>query len=76
MTIEPVNAICLGGPCHGLRLHVDRDSGVVLVPLPSHNSRITDYHVTGERARYLSCADPLTVLHWNHPLTSDHCRGI
>jgi hypothetical protein len=75
MAAEPANAICLGGPCHGALVHVDRDSGLVLVPLPFPESGTADYHVTGERIYRDSCAGPITVLHWNHAIISAHCRG-
>ncbi|WP_084516499.1 outer membrane protein assembly factor BamB family protein [Microtetraspora niveoalba] len=47
------NAICLGGPCHGLLTHVDQDVGILTVPVPRRSPDEPEwragYRITGER---------------------------
>lgn len=74
MTTEPANAICLGGPCHGMLVRVDQDIGSVVVPLPAPKTGTADYHITSERVHHPSCPAPLIVLHWNHAIAAHgHC---
>ena len=58
------NAICLGGPCHGLLTHIDQDIGILTVPVPHQPSRRARYRVTRERVRYHGQAEPYVALHW------------
>jgi hypothetical protein len=75
MEDQAINAICLGGPCHGMLTHIDQDIGSVSVPLPPPEDGTTDYHVTRERVHHPSRRSPLTVLHWNHPLRATGCES-
>lgn len=54
------NAICLGGPCHGLLTYVEQDVGTLTV-------RGVRYRVTRERVRYCGQAEPYIALHWADP---------
>ncbi|MEZ0072055.1 hypothetical protein [Planotetraspora sp. GP83] len=73
----PHNAICLGGPCHGMLTHIDQDIGIVTVPVPSHSPEHPEdpedadatarYRVTRERVHHPSCAEPFIALHWADP---------
>ncbi|MET8991817.1 hypothetical protein ABZW49_40750 [Nonomuraea wenchangensis] len=71
------NAICLGGPCHGLLTHVDQDIGVLAVPVPCRSPGQSEtyarYRVTRERVRYHGRAEPYIALHWADPPCS--CGG-
>jgi hypothetical protein len=73
-SINMINAICLGGPCHGTLTHIDQDIGSIDVPLPPpDDGTTTGYHITKERSHHPSCRAPLVVLHWNHPLPAYGC---
>ncbi|MET8142388.1 hypothetical protein ABZU32_18935 [Sphaerisporangium sp. NPDC005288] len=65
------NAICLGGPCHGLLTHIDQDIGVLFVPMPRRSPEEPEtcarYRVTRERVRYCGRAEPYIALHWADP---------
>ncbi|MFI9552049.1 hypothetical protein [Nonomuraea endophytica] len=62
------NAICLGGPCHGVLAHVDQDIGILDIPvprgLPDEPERRAGYRITRERVRYWGQAEPYIALHW------------
>ncbi|MFI6485545.1 hypothetical protein ACIBH1_47090 [Nonomuraea sp. NPDC050663] len=62
------NAICLGGPCHGLVTHIDQDIGILYVPIPRHSPDEPEQHacyrVTHERVQYHGQAEPYIALHW------------
>ncbi|GAA1262352.1 hypothetical protein Psi02_74780 [Planotetraspora silvatica] len=62
------NAICLGGPCHGMLTHIDQDIGVLAVPVPRRSpddpEAVASYRVTRERVHHPSCSDPFIALHW------------
>ncbi|MGH3391777.1 MAG: hypothetical protein ACRDOO_23145 [Actinomadura sp.] len=73
METRPINAICLGGPCHGTLTHIRQDIGSIDVPLPPPDDGTADYHITRERVHHPSCRVPLIVLHWNHPIPSFGC---
>lgn len=64
------NAICLGGPCHGLLTRVDQDIGVLTFPVPrrSPDEPAADarYLITRERVRYHG-REPYIALHWAGP---------
>ncbi|WP_203968434.1 hypothetical protein, partial [Sphaerisporangium melleum] len=78
MTTEPrapdgrhdpdANAICLGGPCHGLLTHIDQDIGILSVPVPRRSPEEPEacacYRVTRERVRYWGQPQPYIALHW------------
>ncbi|MEV5407553.1 hypothetical protein AB0K60_01775 [Thermopolyspora sp. NPDC052614] len=68
------DAICLGGPCHGLLVHVEQDVGVLGVPVPRRSPdepvRHAGYRITGERVRYFGRAEPYIALHWVGPAES------
>ncbi|MEW1841578.1 hypothetical protein AB0392_26870 [Nonomuraea angiospora] len=65
------NAICLGGPCHGLLTHVDQDIGILTVPVPrlspDEPETCARYRITRERVRYFGQAEPYIALHWVDP---------
>ncbi|WP_219469193.1 hypothetical protein [Nonomuraea rhizosphaerae] len=71
------NAICLGGPCHGLLTHIDQDIGILAVPVPRRSpdepERSAGYRVTRERVRYHGQAEPYIALHWADPPRSREC---
>ncbi|MFI6501572.1 hypothetical protein [Nonomuraea typhae] len=60
------NAICLGGPCHGLLTHVDQDIGILDIPIPcpAPGEDRAPYRITRERVRYWGRAEPYIALHW------------
>ncbi|MFC4114508.1 hypothetical protein [Nonomuraea zeae] len=66
--VHECNAICLGGPCHGLLTHIDQDIGVLVVPvprrLPGEPEACARYRVTRERVRYSGRNEPYVALHW------------
>ncbi|WP_214414085.1 hypothetical protein [Sphaerisporangium fuscum] len=65
------DAICLGGPCHGLVTHLDQDIGILTIPVPRRSpdefQASARYRVTRERVRYHGHAQPYVVLHWAGP---------
>ncbi|SDJ45273.1 hypothetical protein [Nonomuraea jiangxiensis] len=65
------NAICLGGPCHGLLMHIDQDIGILVVPVPRHSREEAEscarYRITRERIRYRGRREPYVALHWADP---------
>ena len=68
------NAICLGGPCHGLLTHIDQDIGTLTIPVPQCSSNEPDktetgarYRITRERVRYCGQAEAYVALHWDGP---------
>ncbi|MBT2233284.1 hypothetical protein [Nonomuraea sp. NEAU-A123] len=65
------NAICLGGPCHGLLTHVDQDIGLLTVPVPRRSPDDPEtgarYRVIRERMRYCGQATAYIALHWAGP---------
>ncbi|WP_433424272.1 hypothetical protein ACQP1V_17705 [Microtetraspora malaysiensis] len=65
------NAICLGGPCHGMLTHIDQDIGILLVPVPRCSPDEPEtharYRVTRERVSYHGHAEPYVALHWADP---------
>ncbi len=71
MNTTPHNAICLGGPCHGMLTHIDQDIGLPAVPIPRRSpdelETTASYRVTRERVHHPSCADPFIALHWADP---------
>ncbi|MDF5752254.1 hypothetical protein [Spongiactinospora sp. TRM90649] len=67
------NAVCLGGPCHGLLTRVDQDLGLVRVPVPNdtgpddtgpRGTVTAEYLVTRERVHQPGQSGPLLALHW------------
>ncbi|GAA4585975.1 hypothetical protein GCM10023194_30520 [Planotetraspora phitsanulokensis] len=62
------NAICLGGPCHGMLTHIEQDIGLVTVPVPPPSPGLpaagAPYRVTHHRVHHPSFAEPFTALHW------------
>ncbi|GAA1017305.1 hypothetical protein Aple_033530 [Acrocarpospora pleiomorpha] len=61
MTPRP-NAICIGGPCHGLLVRIDQDVGVLRIDhetLPDAR-----YRVTADRVHHPSSSQPFVVLSW------------
>lgn len=62
------NAICLGGPCHGLLAHIDQDIGVLDVPVPhrapDEPETCARYRITRERVRYCDRPTSYIALHW------------
>lgn len=62
------NAICLGGPCHGLLTHIDQDIGVLDVPVPhrapDEPETCARYRITRERVRYCDRPTSYIALHW------------
>ncbi|MDP9846865.1 hypothetical protein [Streptosporangium lutulentum] len=68
---RPHNAICLGGPCHGMLTHIDQDIGVLSVPVPRRSPEEPEaaarYRVTRERVHHPSCAEPFIALYWAEP---------
>lgn len=73
MDTQSINAVCLGGPCHGTLTQIGQDIGSIDVPLPPPDDGSTGYHITKERIHHPSCHAPLVVLHWNHPLPAYGC---
>jgi hypothetical protein len=73
----PPNAICLGGPCHGMLTHIDQDIGTLTVPVPHRSPEEPEttarYRVTRERVHHPSCAGPFIVLHWAAPPSTCPC---
>ncbi|MEU7744345.1 hypothetical protein [Nonomuraea sp. NPDC049158] len=71
------NAICLGGPCHGLLTHVDQDIGILTIPVPRRSpdepEQRAGYRVTRERVRYCGQTEPYIALHWAGPPCSWEC---
>ncbi|MEV1246464.1 hypothetical protein ACIBO2_20725 [Nonomuraea sp. NPDC050022] len=65
--LHDCNAICLGGPCHGLLTHVDQDIGILTIPVPRRSpdgpEQRAGYRVTRERVRYWGQAEPYIALH-------------
>ncbi|MEV4109389.1 hypothetical protein [Nonomuraea sp. NPDC049695] len=65
------NAICLGGPCHGLLTHIDQDIGILVVPVPRRSPDEPEvcarYRITRERVRYCGQVEPYIALHWADP---------
>ncbi|WP_433238576.1 hypothetical protein ACQPYK_31035 [Streptosporangium sp. CA-135522] len=65
------NAICLGGPCHGMLTHIDQDIGTVTVPVPRRSPEEPEtgarYRITRERVHHPCCAAPFIALHWADP---------
>ncbi|MFI7135485.1 hypothetical protein ACIBQ1_58225 [Nonomuraea sp. NPDC050153] len=65
------NAICLGGPCHGLLTHIDQEIGILVIPVPRSSSgepeECARYRITRERVRYWGQAEPYIALHWADP---------
>ncbi|MGP4105217.1 hypothetical protein [Nonomuraea sp. KM90] len=65
------NAICLGGPCHGLLTHVEQDIGFLAIPVPRRRpdepEQLAGYRITRERVRYCGQATPYIALHWAGP---------
>ncbi|MET9343303.1 hypothetical protein [Nonomuraea sp. NPDC003804] len=63
-----MNAICLGGPCHGLLTHTDQEVGTLVIPVPrrspSEPGSCARYLITKERMRYAGQAEPYIALHW------------
>ncbi|GAA0401083.1 hypothetical protein GCM10010160_32460 [Acrocarpospora corrugata] len=60
--MTPPNAICLGGPCHGLLVHIDQDVGVLRI---DHQSLPrARYRVTARRVHHPSAARAFIVLSW------------
>ncbi|MFD1932331.1 MULTISPECIES: hypothetical protein [Nonomuraea] len=63
-----MNAICLGGPCHGLLTQIDQEVGTlaVVVPRRSPSEPVirARYRITKERVRYVGQAEPYIALHW------------
>ncbi|MFF5206246.1 hypothetical protein [Streptosporangium sp. NPDC000396] len=62
------NAICLGGPCHGMLTHIDQDIGTLTVPVPRRSSEEPEtsarYRVTRERVHHPCRAEPFIALYW------------
>jgi hypothetical protein len=62
------NAICLGGPCHGMLTHIDQDIGTLTVRVPYLEPEEADaaarYLVTRERVHHPGCVLPVIALHW------------
>ncbi|WP_433440299.1 hypothetical protein [Nonomuraea sp. CA-141351] len=62
------NAICLGGPCHGLLTRIDQDIGILAIPVPRRSPEepelSADYRVTRERVCYHGQHEPYIALHW------------
>jgi hypothetical protein len=71
---SPHNAICLGGPCHGMLTRIGQDIGTLSVQIPYRSSEEPEatarYRITRERVHHPSCAEPLIALHWADPPTS------
>ncbi|MEV8637152.1 hypothetical protein AB0395_36475 [Streptosporangium sp. NPDC051023] len=69
MTRPAPNAICLGGPCHGMLVHIDQDIGLVAVPVPYRRPGDPEahYRVTSERVHHPSHTEPFVALHWADP---------
>ncbi|GII57770.1 hypothetical protein Pth03_61590 [Planotetraspora thailandica] len=65
------NAICLGGPCHGMLTRVEQDIGLLTVPVPRRSPEEPDstasYRVTRERVHHPSSAEPFVALYWADP---------
>ncbi|AWS42824.1 hypothetical protein [Streptosporangium sp. 'caverna'] len=64
------NAICLGGPCHGMLTHIDQDIGILTVPVPRRSPEEPEaarYRVTRERVHHPCCAEPFIALYWAEP---------
>lgn len=63
-----MNAICLGGPCHGLLTQIEQEAGTLAVPVPrgspSDPVSCARYRITKERVRYAGQAEPYIALHW------------
>ncbi|MGI5158760.1 hypothetical protein [Microbispora sp. CA-102843] len=62
------NAICLGGPCHGLLTHIDQDIGILTILVPRRSPEdpelSVDYRITRERVCYHGRQQPYIALHW------------
>ncbi|MEV5411305.1 hypothetical protein AB0K60_21000 [Thermopolyspora sp. NPDC052614] len=62
------NAICLGGPCHGMLTHIRQDVGVLDIPLPTRPSddpeETARYRITVGRVHHPSSAEPFIILRW------------
>ncbi|WP_188193740.1 hypothetical protein [Nonomuraea sp. SYSU D8015] len=74
------NAICLGGPCHGLLTHVDQDIRILTVPVPRCSPEEPEacarYRITRERVRYWGRSGPYIALHRAGPPHSPcSCHG-
>jgi hypothetical protein len=72
------NAICLGGPCHGLLTHIHQDIGTLTVAVPGGRSggepETARYRVTRERVHHPSHPEPYIALHWADP-AAPYCCG-
>ncbi|WP_459801379.1 hypothetical protein [Herbidospora sp. RD11066] len=51
------NAICIGGPSHGLLLTITQEIGILDV-------EESQYRVTTRRLHHPSCREPFVVLAW------------
>jgi hypothetical protein len=64
----PPNAICLGGPCHGMLIRIDQDIGILRIPLPPPSARkstaTAGYRITRNRVHHPSCREPFVALSW------------
>jgi hypothetical protein len=73
------NALCLGGPCHGLLTHVDQDIGLLTIPVPRHSpdepEQSAGNRVTRERVRYWGQPEPYIALHWAGSPCSWECSA-
>ncbi|MCF6471827.1 hypothetical protein FAF44_26040 [Nonomuraea sp. MG754425] len=68
VTGHDCNAICLGGPCHGLLTRVEQDIGILTIPVPRQSPDQPEtrarYRITRERVRYWGQAEAYVALHW------------
>ncbi|MEV4749827.1 hypothetical protein AB0K21_25900 [Streptosporangium sp. NPDC049248] len=68
---QPRNAICLGGPCHGMLTHIDQDIGTLTVPVPRRSPEEPEgtarYRITRERVHHPCRTEPFIALHWADP---------
>lgn len=73
------NAICLGGPCHGMFTHIDQDIGTVTVGVPDLGPEgagaAARYRVTRDRIHHPGCAVPVVALHWAGSPAPCHCES-
>ncbi|MFG1704559.1 hypothetical protein ACFLIM_15315 [Nonomuraea sp. M3C6] len=80
MSTDPheCNAICLGGPCHGLLTHIDQDIGILTIPVPcrspSDAAAGARYRITRERIRYHGRPAPYIALRWADPRPGPICE--